>query len=343
MLHIGRVVTRLNKSNFNYAMACVANIKNVQFYQFTPDDIDYENKTIKGTYYNGDRWATKTFPYPDYIYDRVLTKGRMFTKFYDEFEDVPFSNEKTPSAPFSKSEMYAMVRDAIKYKNHAVPSHEVQNIRQLQEHLNTYNKIMCKPNTGSKKAVIFYAEKVGGDIHVNIDQKKEVFSGYQFRNFLTNKVFVNDQTYIVQPFILSQTKAGNPFDIRVNLAKNGKGNWTIIKIQARLGEPQGLISSSGDSVTDLRTLLTKHINVDDYTASRKKIRTFALDFANHLDDQIDFRFGEMALDLTIDEFEHLWLFDVNMHRVSVDHLPLEAAQHAISYGKYIASRKKAKS
>lgn len=48
----------------------------------------------------------------------------------------------------------------------------------------------------------------------------------------------------------------------------------------------------------------------------------------------------MALDLTIDKFEHLWLFDVNMYRISVDHLPLEVAQYAISYGKYIALRKK---
>lgn len=72
-------------------MACVANITDVQF---TPDDIDYENKTIKGTYYNKDRSTPKNFPYPDYIYDRVLTRGRMFKQFYDEFEDVPFSNKK---------------------------------------------------------------------------------------------------------------------------------------------------------------------------------------------------------------------------------------------------------
>lgn len=338
MIHIARVVPKIQKSYLNYAMACVAKLKGVQFYQFTPEDINYENRTIEGTCHDGDKWTIKVFPYPNYIYDRMLTRGRKHKKFYDEFKDIPFSNEKFPSGSFSKSKMYQVIEKGGEYTDYLIPYHEIYSPKELLNLLNKYDSIICKPDVRNEGINIFFVEFKENQFYVNIDKNIKVFNSDEFEVFLTSNVFVNNKMYILQPFITSKTKFGNPFDIRVNLMKNERGKWSIPKIYARIGPSEGVVSNilAGGTMSNLQVFATKHLILEDYETFRKNLRRLSLAFANHLEKQFDFHFCEMGLDFAIDENGKLWIFEVNMNHISLDFFTFEAAAEAISYGKHVA-------
>src|SRR5699024_333311 len=116
------------------------------------------------------------------------------------------------------------------------------------------------------------------------------------------------------------------------------GKWKIVKIYARIGHVDGVVSNvvAGGSTCNYGTFIQKHITIQNPVSFRKKLRNFALQFANHIEEQFDFHFSEMGLDVAIDEYEKLWLFEVNMNRVSIEPLILEAAEQAIEYGEHIA-------
>lgn len=341
MVHIARLASKVKFTRYNLGLAAISALKGIQFYQFTPDDVDYDEQTILGTYHDGENWKQKTFPYPDYIYDRMLTRGRKHQELYKSFQDIPFSNEKTPSGSLSKKQMYDAILKGKTFKDYLIPFEIIRSTDACIDYLHRHHKIICKPDVGSEGRNVLLIEKKDTHILVNLDQDEKIYSEEELVQFLNNEVFHRQRKHVVQSYIQSRTNTGNPFDIRVTIMKNRQGKWAIVKSYARIGNANGIVSNiaAGGSTCDLGTFTQKHINLNDPIAFRKGLRQFASQFANHIEKQFDFHFAEMGLDVAIDEDENLWLFEVNMNRINVEPLIVEAAEKAISYGAYVVQEK----
>lgn len=337
MITIARLASKNQVAQFNYALACVAKIKEVQFFYFTPEDVDFTNKKIEGTYYNGEKWTRKKFDYPDYIYDRLLTRGRKHLEMYEEFSNIPFNNEKRVGGSMNKARMYKLIEKGKQFKDYLIPYKSVQSINDITNFFNQSLKVICKSETGSLGRNVFYFEKIDNQYKVKLQKEEFLFTEDEFLQYVQREIIDARAKFVVQPFIKSKTNAGNPFDVRAHLMKGADGTWKIAKIYPRIGVKGTVISNLhlGGSTCELKIFLNKHISVGNVNQFRRKLRRFSLDFANHIEQQFDFHFSELGLDIAIDENEKIWLFEVNMNQINVSNLRLEAAELAIAYGKHV--------
>ena len=341
MITIGMLGRKSQATKLKYAMACVAKMKDVNFFYFTPSDVNYDEKTIEGTYHTGDKWEKKTFDYPNYIYDRMLFRSKKkYLKLYEEFKNIPFNNEKSKGGSINKSQMYEVIENSGCFLEYIIPYITVETIDDIFKQLDKYGKIVCKANEGSLGVSVYSIEKTDETYTIQIKAERTVFDEVGCYQFIQDNILNRNESFVVQPFIQSRTNDGNPFDIRAHLMKDENGQWTIARIYPRIGARSSVVSNLhlGGSTCDIKMFLNKHITVENPQELQKDLQKFVIDFANTIEKQFDFHFSELGLDIAIDENEKVWLFEVNMNRINVQNLTFEAANLAISYGKYIATK-----
>lgn len=341
MVTIGMLGKRKKATKLKYALASIAALKRTRFFYFTPTDVNYEEKTIEGMYHDGSKWKKKTFHYPDYIYDRMLFRGKKkYAKLYREFEHIPFNNEKPTGGSISKSEMYKLIEKDGNFTDYIIPYIQVKTVEDILTQLNKYQKIICKENEGSLGVSVYSIEKKDDLYVIQIQKKRKTYDEKDFLQVVQRDIIDSKGSFVIQPFIRSVTNDGNPFDIRAHLMKNGRGEWAIARVYPRIGARSSVVSNLhlGGSTCDLKMFLKRHITVENPDEFKKQLETFVVSFANAIERQFDFHFSELGLDIAIDEHEKMWLFEANMNRINVQNLTLEAADLAISYGKHIVQQ-----
>src|SRR5699024_3198232 len=211
----------------------------------------------------------------------------------------------------NKNRIYSIIEQGQKFTEYLIPYTRVQSLQTVLNELNRHNKIICKSETGSRGLSVHYFEKKDSDIIVKIQKERKTLNSEQFEQFILENIIDKNRGFIIQPFINSVTNSGNPFDLRAHLMKDANGEWSIAKIYPRIGALGTAISNLhlGGSTCDLNTFLTTHITLKNYKLFRRNLRKFTLDFVNHLEEQLDFNFCEVGLDIAVDENEKLWLFE----------------------------------
>src|SRR5699024_9034983 len=117
-------------------------------------------KKIKGRFYNGDEWEEGIFPYPDYIYDRLLFRGKgKYKSLYKELSHIIFNNEKQVGGSMNKIEMYELISKNDKFNKYLIPYSEAINIEDILTQLEKHNKIVCKASEGSLGLNVYYIQK----------------------------------------------------------------------------------------------------------------------------------------------------------------------------------------
>lgn len=345
MVTIGMLGKSQKATKLKYAMASIAALKGVRFFYFTPSDVNYEDQKIEGKYHNGTEWKEKTFNYPDYIYDRMLFRGkRKYAKLYREFSHIPFNNEKPTGGSTSKSRMYELIEQEGNFTEYIIPYIQVETVDDILAELHKHTKIICKENEGSLGVSVYSMEKKGDQYIIQIQRKKETYGEKEFLQVIQRDIIDTKGSFVIQPFIRSISNDGNPFDIRAHLMKNGRGEWTIARAYARIGARSSVVSNIhlGGATCDFKMFLSRHITLSNPEGFQKQLETFAVSFANAIESQFEFHFSELGLDIAIDENEKMWLFEANMNRINVQNLTLEAADLAVSYGSYIAQKNQKK-
>nr|WP_255259908.1 YheC/YheD family protein [Lentibacillus sp. CBA3610] len=117
--------------------------------------------------------------------------------------------------------------------------------------------------------------------------------------------------YILQKYIHSKTKLGDPFDCRIRLEKNGRGFWEVAVYLVRIGSNQKVVSNvaQGGSVSRLRPFLESNFkeNMESIKASIENI-------ANKLPYKLESIFQQnlisLGLDIGIEKGGQIYLFEV---------------------------------
>src|SRR5699024_6658489 len=91
---IGMLTEKTQENTLVFAFAEAAAARQCTFYQFTPNDIDFDRELIRGSFYEDGEWRQQITAYPNVIIDRLKWRGHADAQFiYDELNDVPFTNE----------------------------------------------------------------------------------------------------------------------------------------------------------------------------------------------------------------------------------------------------------
>ncbi|MEH7513816.1 YheC/YheD family protein [Gottfriedia acidiceleris] len=316
-----------------YAYAAVAKLEGVNFFYFTPGKVNIKQQKILGKAYENGQWIDKEFPFPDVIYNASYPINNNAERIVDYlFDRIPFTSHSIGN----KLSVYNRIEKAKEFKQYLIPFCELTDVQIFFDMIKRYEKVIIKPLTGHQGKGIVFIEKHGVD-HYNINDARSLSSinGKQLFDFISDKI--QEQDYLVQQFISSQTKSSHVFNFRLHVQKNGEGKWVITSIFPRIGLMGSITSNMGSYSTYLNTFLKTEFGNSWYDIQRD-LEQFAISFSNHFDALYDCELDELGIDVGIDANQKLWLFEVNWRPSSpfIYNVELDVAKNTILYAKYLA-------
>jgi hypothetical protein len=293
------------------------------YYVFTPNDIDWGTKTIKGSFINptpqGTTWVRKTCPFPDVIYNRIPNrKAEVAPKVVlakNEFKKLGVKLFN-PSF-FNKWEIYNMIHDHSIAASHMPETHFAPSAQVIRTMLERYPFVYVKPSGGSLGIGIFkcfYRPKEGYFIQFRIGDQNALKRTHSFEAFMK---YLSARTrthsgYIIQQGIELITIDDRPVDFRVHLTKDRKNQWQVVGIGAK-------IAGKGSVTTHVRTggVVTTPENVlqNIFGSSGGRmlelINKTSIDLAQAIEERNPGLLGEIGFDIGLDKKGKAWMFEAN--------------------------------
>ncbi|WHY82231.1 YheC/YheD family protein [Siminovitchia fortis] len=335
---IGMLKSKNEDDKLAVACAYVAHYENVQFYTFTPNDIDYNEMLIKGQFYENGKWVSKIVEYPNVIYDRFRLKGvKGFNSVYEELEGIPFTNEFYGNS-ISKLEVYDKLKSTDELNDIIIPYKKVEKIRDILQYIDEYGAVILKPEVGSFAKGVHYISKQQNNKYFVVEKDKETdHSEISLRKYLNE--LLDRGHFIVQQYINTRTIDGQPFDIRVHMMKDRNDEWSFASIYPRIGIHYATISSTGTGgyIGGLIGFLERNLPMKQSNKLEQTIKTVAKNVTNTFTSFYDERFNEIALDLALNTNAAPYLIEVNVNKPGIiSHFDI--AQLAIPNAIYLAEK-----
>lgn len=342
MLHHRRDPHKVIKS---YAYAAIAQAEGAEFVYFSPRRVQFEDSTVHGWVYENGEWVERVTPFPDVIYNAgspiKLAKSKDIVERLKE--TIPFTTHSIGN----KLRVYERLKEANQFSQYLIPSEAIEDINTFFHFIDSFHRVVFKPMNGRQGEGVLMIERAGQEFRLLKGKESAKMTYAKLKDFLSRKI--NEQTYIVQPYIECKTKNGQAYDFRLHVQKNGEGNWGITSIYPRIGASGTIISNinSGGSVNYLEPFLKQEYG-DEYMNIKRSLEVFSLQLAHHMDEiQIE-KFNELidelGIDVAIDEQGKLWIFEVNWRPgcPPTFYLEMDVVRNTIQYCLYLARTHKVK-
>jgi len=288
-------------------------------YIFTPGGINWENNTTRAYNYQQGRWVPATYPLPDVVYDRIAsrrTENRQSIRLLKKrLKALPYLKYFNPSY-LNKWSVYQILSqnpDLIPF----LPETKLLTTDNLQSMLLKYKTLYVKPSQGTKGVGIIMVEQRNQQLFYTIYYKKGRIHGNagSAEEFMRKTRAVRGKkAYIVQEGIPLATYRGSPFDIRVIYQKDGTGEWVITKEFVRVaphGSSIANLSCGGQFELSRKVFRKLYQKRDIINAKNAAIKQLCHLIATTLESNSSGIYGELGLDLGLDNQGKLWLIEVN--------------------------------
>lgn len=332
------------KFNEKLAKQCayVCRFYGVEFFYFTPADINFNKKKIRGKVFNGDIWVERMFDYPDMIFDRIRKTKRLENKkkIYEELKGCIF-NYNLKKGFKGKMGVNYLFED----ENFIIPSEYVDSIADVKMFMEKYGKIIVKPTNLNGAIGVYSIEKDGDLFIVGGRSTIEEFTEKEFDIFMENTMKLEkypfasqvERPYMAQKFITCFTKEGSPYDIRVAAVKNGKNEWEIVNISPKIGVNGGEVVSIGGyggSYGRWKGFIQHNFSYKEFKFIDKKVKDISLNICNKIENYNGNNITEVGIDLIIDEYKRIYLLEVNLTPGIVDY-HFELVENHVKYLLYL--------
>jgi len=247
---------------------------------------------------------------------------------------VPFVSYKVGT----KVSVYQRIIKGKIFSEYVIPYKSIKKISDVLTFIDLYKKVIVKPTLDSHGNLVNYIEKKDDGYIVRYKNSETHMSESQLVEYI-NQLLTNKKM-LIQKYICSRRKTGEPFDFRIHMQKNGKGEWSITMIIPRVGTKGKIITnlSKGGQLS----IFDRFLNIEfgkNYQKIRKDIKTFSVEFSKHFDTLYDYEFDELGIDIGLDENAKIWIYEVNWRPGHV-FLESKAAKNAIIYAIYLAKKRK---
>jgi UDP-N-acetylmuramoyl-tripeptide--D-alanyl-D-alanine ligase len=338
MLHQRKDPNTVIKS---YAYGVVAQAEGADFIYFTPKGVNFDNQTIEGYEYKNGSWKETITPFPDVIYNTGSPEKLNVSKdIIDQLKEaIPF----TTVSLGNKWSINERLKKGKVFSNHLIPAKILKEWNDLTEFLDLYSDVVVKPLDGRKGHGIYFIKTCEKGFIVNYDWKDKVYTEMDLEEFI--KALLQENTYIVQPYIRSKTKSGLIFDFRLHAQKNGEGKWVITTIYPRIASNDTIITNinNGGYTNYLTPFLNQEFNEEDAFNIKGTLEYFTLSLARHLDELQMLEYSEVideiGIDVGLDENQKLWIYEVNWRPgcPPAFYLELDVVRNTIQYAIYLAN------
>jgi hypothetical protein len=322
-----------NKVSRAYLYSAIAKLEGADFFYFTTKGVDFQERYIKGMYYDKGRWKRKLFPFPDVVINAANQKTRKQNEVYYELEKmIPYTSYPVGSKVY----VYKKLAKSKSLSKYLIPYMEVNDIKDIIGFLRKYKEVIIKPIRGHH-----------GDNVIKVEELKDVYRITEKNNIITLSFkelldYFNNlpKNILVQKYINSTLKSGEPFDFRLHLQKNKDANWEITIIIPRVGIRNYVITnlSQGSQMIEFIKFL-KNEYLSEYMEIKEKIKVFALTFATNFEALYPYFFDELGIDIGFDKDKNIWVYEVNWRPGHV-FIEVATAKNAIQYAMYLGKKRR---
>lgn len=288
-------------------------------YFFTPGDIDWNSRHIHGYVPGpGNQWVRDSFPLPDFLYDRIVPFSSVEKAI---LEDIRERLRALPNLQFYNScnlEKWKLHRALARYRavNKYLPATILlRSFADIAAMLAQYGLIFIKKSDGRGGRSVFSVERQEEGFCLRFYRRghlKKVVADINELQSLLQQLIDPEQEYVIQQGVRLMRFRGRLFDLRILLVKDKHGKWNAIYNQARLAQKGAVITNLalGGDVFDYSTLYPELKACYLSVPTDEEIRKAAIIIARHIEKGFGL-FGEIGMDLGIDEDGKLWFFEGN--------------------------------
>src|SRR5699024_8102843 len=297
---------RNNPKPFGFVrlLAKTSKYNDIDLVYFCPRDIDIKRKKVNGKFLIENKWVSKEIDIPSFIdaspYSFKYKKVIRFLK-----ENTIISTDSIGS----KDETYVKLEEDGDFSHLLIPTGKHVHFNDFLDFINKHDKVVVKPRDGLRGRGISMIEKKWNKYKVSYQRDEQTVNKTELEK-LYNESW-GPENFILQKYVISRTLAGEPFDCRIRLEKNGRGTWAVAIYLVRIGSNQKVVSNvaQGGSVTSLKPFL--EANFPDVEAQiRESIKEIAKSLPYKIESLYNVDLSSLGLDIGIDRSGKLYLFEV---------------------------------
>ncbi|MGG4552073.1 YheC/YheD family protein [Paenibacillus humicus] len=320
-------------------------------YFFTPSHIGSSSSKVTGWLY-ADGWKKTELPAANVFYNRLTSRKlenkpsvQHFMKEVKSLYGSHYFNEKF----LDKTEVFDALGKAPSLAGYMPESHLFRNYAMLKSMCSKHPIVFLKPIKGSLGKGIIRISRLDGGAYQTLTAQ---VGGTQKHNYASlSKLFtalsgkMKSTRYQIQQGLHLILMDRRPVDFRALVQKNRFGKWSVTSVVARIANDQHFVSNlaRGGSLCTLKNAISrstlppaakKRLNV--------RLKKAALDIALGIDQQIPAHFGELGIDLAVDQHGRIWLLEVNSKPSKNDNTPLggskirPSVKQVIEYSRFLS-------
>lgn len=291
-------------------------------YFFYPENIDWSNKKIQGYLpaMNNEEWLVSWWPFPDIIYDRGAgfrnykkTKVEEVRRHFHNLPEIQFIN----SGKLEKWKVYDKLSKFTNAKSCLPETILYQDFQDIKKMLARYKTIFLKTSAGSGGRGVFSIENQGKGFYLRYysdgtHQTKFAATLRAIYPYLDRIARAAGDRIVVQQGIRLVQLRGRRLDLRVLMVKDKNGIWSAVYNQARVAQEGAVITnlSLGGNVMNYSDIYPVLKASYPSIAVDEKIRDICAGISRYIEKAFG-PFGEIGLDLAIDEAGKVWLLEAN--------------------------------
>ena len=323
----------------------------VEVYIFSPRDILWKRRRIRGWTLENGRWRRRLYRFPDAVFDRVSPKGKADLSGVPAVRrrlkrlGIPRFNTRLPG----KWGMYKLWR---KYPEllPALPPTRVLSKSTLKAMLNRYGEVYVKPIQGGQGKGVAWIKRVRGGYRYRIHGPRGSRSGKVASIAAVSARCCGGRPRIVQMAIDVLKCDGRPFDIRALVQRHADGDWHVTGVVARVGGRKSKVTNihAGGSARKVREALAE-AGADEATIDEviRKVEHLALATARACS-QATPLVAELGVDFAVDKEYNCWLLEANsrtgrisFHRAGETEAAAQADRSPAEFARFLAMQKAA--
>ena len=311
----GRVAKRdfFYRDQYSTSLFFVAPQFGLQLVLFTDSDVDFETNTVMGTILKNGKPEQCIVPIPG-----VVDNFNFFTKdFYSKINSQTFlTRDWVGRVNKTKQKDYEELLADGRYADILIPSKLIECFDDITQFLDQ-GSVIVKPARGTEGELVVRISRENDGYHMIKGTEHLVFNHEGLINYYKENIESKQFKFIVQLFIKSATKYGEPFDIRISTRKGAGGKYSV-KHYARVGNPQGIVSNyaTGGYTMPIDLFLDKYYEKDIQIEIRRQLDLLGAEFPEYYVDTLykGLKLYDVGLDIGITHDKNgikTWLFEVN--------------------------------
>lgn len=287
----------------------------IVMFVFSPENVNWDEKTINGLFYNNGRWFTKTISFPQVVYDRIpnrrVEKKEFVTfvkdKFINEYQ-IPWFN----GGFLNKWDVYRKLDIHSSTSEYLPETIERPTKKQILAFIEKYGMVYIKPKNSSRGLGIQQIFKKKDDyfycrFHEEGNNK---LRRYKTLDDLLKNQFEEDHFphLLLQQGIHLFNVDHHPVDFRIHTNKDENGKWRVSAIAAKVAG-EGSVTTHVTYGGKIQTL--HEIFGEEAEKQLKRLSKVATIVSRVIEQQVDDRIAELGIDLGIDQEGRIWVFEAN--------------------------------